>query len=68
MDIGDRPDATMWTDWVSPETLSVGEEHFSMSWYSFDYGGVHFAVINSPATLTSGHSIASATPDFSWRR
>lgn len=47
MDIGDKPDATMWTDWVSPETLSVWEEHFSKSWYSFDYGGVHFAVINS---------------------
>ena len=47
MDIGDKPDAAMFTKWVSAETLSVWEQRFSRSWYSFDRHGLHFVVLNS---------------------
>ena len=47
MDIGDKPDATMWTDWVSEQTLSTWEERFSKSWFSFAHEGVYFVILNS---------------------
>jgi predicted phosphodiesterase len=47
MDIGDKPDATMWSDWVTPETLEAYHEQFGRSWYSFDQQGMHFVCLNS---------------------
>jgi len=47
MDIGDKPDSTMWSAWVTPETLGIFHEQFGRSWYSFDHGDLHFAIINS---------------------
>ena len=47
MDIGDKPDATMFADWVSQETLDIYHGQIGPSWYSFDRRGVHFIVLNS---------------------
>ena len=47
MDIGDKPDPAMWSDWVSASTLSAYHEQLGRSWYSFDRGGIHFVVLNS---------------------
>ena len=47
MDIGDKPDATMWSEWVSAGTLASYHEQLGRSWYSFDRGGIHFVVLNS---------------------
>ena len=47
MDIGDKPDATMFADWVSQETLDVYQRQIGPSWYSFDRHGIHFVVLNS---------------------
>jgi len=63
MDIGDKPDATMWTDWVSERTLAIWEQHHSKSWYSFDHGGVHFVVLNSQ--IING-SLSQAAEQHTW--
>ena len=63
MDIGDKPDATMWTDWVSEQTLELWEKHHSKSWYSFDHGGVHFVVLNSQ--IING-SLPQAAEQHAW--
>lgn len=47
MDIGDKPDATMWTEWVTPEALARYEAQFGRSWYSFDHQGLHVVILNS---------------------
>jgi hypothetical protein len=47
MDIGDKPDATMFADWVSQETLAIYHRQLGPSWYSFDRHNVHFIVLNS---------------------
>ncbi len=47
MDIGDKPDATMFTEWVTPEALNLYHKQFGRSWYSFDYQAIHFIVLNS---------------------
>ena len=47
MDIGDKPDPTMWSAWVTPQTLEPYHEQFGRSWYGFDHKGLHFAVLNS---------------------
>ena len=47
MDIGDKPDPTMWTEWVTPQSLDTFHEQFGRSWYSFDRHGIHFVVLNS---------------------
>jgi predicted phosphodiesterase len=47
MDIGDKPDATMWTEWVTPQSLGIFHEKFGRSWYSFDHQDLHFVVLNS---------------------
>lgn len=47
MDIGDKPDATMWTDPVTHESMQVYQRLFGDSWYSFDHRDIHFVVLNS---------------------
>lgn len=46
-DVGDKPDPTMPTDWVTAESLRDYHERFGTSWYSWDEGGCHFVVLNS---------------------
>jgi hypothetical protein len=46
-DVGDKPDPTMPTDWVTPETLAAYHVRFGRSWYSWDKAGAHFVVLNS---------------------
>lgn len=46
-DVGDKPDPTMPTDWVSRETLQNYHQRFGQSWYSWSEGGCHFVVLNS---------------------
>lgn len=47
MDIGDKPDPTMWTPPVQPETLYWFHREFGPSWKSWDTGGCHFIILNS---------------------
>lgn len=47
MDIGDKPDPTMWTPPVSDATLSWFHERFGPSWHSFDIGDCHLVFLNS---------------------
>ena len=47
MDIGDKPDPTMWTPPVSDATLAWFHDHIGPSWFSFDRGEGHFVCINS---------------------
>ncbi|MEM7034991.1 MAG: metallophosphoesterase, partial [Chloroflexota bacterium] len=46
-DVGDKPDPTMPTAWVTPESLATHHEHFGRSWYSWDVQDCHFVVLNS---------------------
>lgn len=46
-DVGDKPDPTMPTDWVTEESLRQYHERFGTSWYSWDAKGCHFVVLNS---------------------
>lgn len=46
-DVGDKPDLTMPTEWVTPESLRLFHERYGPSWYSWDHDGVHFVVLNS---------------------
>ena len=46
-DVGDKPDPTMPTNPVTPASLDAYHDRFGRSWYSWDHGGVHFAVLNS---------------------
>lgn len=46
-DVGDKPDPTMPTEWVTPESLRSFHERYGPSWYSWDHDGVHFVVLNS---------------------
>ncbi len=63
MDIGDKPDATMWSEWVSAETLASYHEQFGRSWYSFDRGGIHFVVLNSQIL---NNPLAAAAEQKKW--
>ena len=47
VDIGDKPDPTMFADWVTSETLTTYESRFGRSYYSFDHENVHIVVLNS---------------------
>lgn len=58
-DVGDKPDPTMPTAWVTPESLRDYHERYGRSWYSWDQAGVHFIVLNSQI-LNSSLSAASA--------
>ena len=46
-DIGDKPDPTMPTDWVSAASLKAHHEKFGCSWYGWDEGSLHCIVLNS---------------------
>jgi hypothetical protein len=46
-DVGDKPDPTMPTAPVEPGFLNGYHGEYGCSWYSFDHGNCHFAVINS---------------------
>ena len=46
-DVGDKPDPTMPTDWVSVASLKAHHEKSGSSWYSWDEGGLHCIVLNS---------------------
>jgi hypothetical protein len=46
-DVGDKPDPTMPTDWVSSSTLKTYHQRFGPSWYSWNEAGCHFVVLNS---------------------
>lgn len=46
-DVGDKPDPTMPTRPVTQASLEAYHERYGRSWYSWDYGGVHFVVLNS---------------------
>lgn len=46
-DVGDKPDPTMPTEWVTAGSLQSYHERYGPSWYSWDHGGVHFVVLNS---------------------
>lgn len=46
-DIGDKPDPTMPTAWVTPEALAAYHRRFGRSWYSFAAAGRHCIVLNS---------------------
>jgi predicted phosphodiesterase len=63
MDIGDKPDATMWTEWVTPDALNRYEAQFGRSWYSFEYLELHFIVLN--AQIMNG-PLPEATEQWAW--
>ncbi|MGH2558767.1 MAG: metallophosphoesterase family protein, partial [Thermomicrobiales bacterium] len=46
-DVGDKPDPTMPTNWVTPGALAAYHARFGRSWYSWEDGGCHFVVLNS---------------------
>ncbi len=46
-DVGDKPDPTMPTEWVSEERLSHYHRVVGPSWYSWDRNRRHFVVLNS---------------------
>jgi hypothetical protein len=46
-DVGDKPDPTMPTAWVTPAALATYHARFGCSWYSWDAAGYHFVVLNS---------------------
>jgi predicted phosphodiesterase len=47
MDIGDKPDPTMFTPPVHQDTLEWFHRRFGPTWNSFDRGGCHFVLLNS---------------------
>lgn len=47
MDVGDKPDPTMWTPPASARSLANFHAQFGPSWYSFDAADCHFVVVNS---------------------
>jgi hypothetical protein len=46
-DVGDKPDPTMPTDWVTAKALAAYDARFGSSWYAWDAAGCHFIVLNS---------------------
>lgn len=46
-DIGDKPDPTMPTDWVTPATLAAFEARFGPSWQAWSAGDWRFIILNS---------------------
>lgn len=46
-DVGDKPDPTMPTDWVTAASLVAYHDRFGCSWYSWTDQGCHFVVLNS---------------------
>ena len=52
-DIGDKPDPTMTTRWVTPSSLAAFHDLYGHSWYSWDQSNLHFVVLNSQLLNTS---------------
>jgi predicted phosphodiesterase len=52
-DIGDKPDPTMPTQWVTSESLAAFHAWCGPSWYSWDQGSIHFVVLNSQILNTA---------------
>ena len=52
-DIGDKPDPTMPTRWVTAQSLAAFHDRFGRSWYSWDKHRVHFIVLNSQLLNTT---------------
>ena len=46
-DVGDKPDPTAPTAWVTSETLASYHSRHGRSWHSWDEQGVHFVVLNT---------------------
>ena len=46
-DVGDKPDPTMPTDWVTPASLAEYHARFGRSWYGFDLDELHGIVLNA---------------------
>lgn len=46
-DVGDKPDPTMPTDWVTPVSLAGYHERHGCSWRAWDEAGCHFISLNS---------------------
>lgn len=46
-DVGDKPDPTMPTDWVTPASLADYHARFGRSWYGFDLGPLRGIVLNA---------------------
>ena len=46
-DVGDKPDPTMPTAWVTAESLAAYHALSGRSWYSWDAGAAHCVVLNS---------------------
>ncbi|MGE3272899.1 MAG: metallophosphoesterase, partial [Chloroflexota bacterium] len=46
-DVGDKPDPTMPTDWVTADSLAQYHARFGRSWHSFDLGPLHGIVLNA---------------------
>jgi hypothetical protein len=46
-DVGDKPDPTMPTRPVTPESLAVWHDRVGPSWYAFEREGCRFIVVNS---------------------
>ena len=46
-DIGDKPDPTMPTRWVTSSSLAAFHDLYGHSWYSWDRENLHFVVLNS---------------------
>ncbi|MBT4096942.1 MAG: hypothetical protein HOM68_15345 [Gemmatimonadetes bacterium] len=47
MDIGDKPDPTMFQPPVTEDSLEWYYQRFGPSWHSFDRGPCHFVIVNS---------------------
>lgn len=52
-DVGDKPDPTMPTAWVTPESLVAYHVLYGRSWYSWDEEEVHCVVLNSQIMNTT---------------
>ena len=52
-DVGDKPDPTMPTDWVTPGSLAAYHALYGRSWYSWDQQDIHFIALNSQIMNTT---------------
>jgi hypothetical protein len=46
-DVGDKPDPTMPTEWVTAASLAAFHDRFGPSWRNWNSGGCHFVILNS---------------------
>lgn len=62
-DVGDKPDPTMPTDWVSESSLERYHELVGPSWKAWEAGGCYFVVLNSQVMNSS---LAAADEQRAW--